>query len=222
MADWDCDESKDELIQIIENLNVRLATLLEIDRKRAQLKQQLQAWQLEQEHFNEYYIRQNVAEVEKLPLLRANSDRIISFLAETSLAKEQEYSEKLIYKVKMLIKYRGSFRSLKLHEASVLLQLERVFYQKQIQKLRMRLLRRKASWNMRLLTSFWKNIKTILKSCFASACTKATANYRLAVLPRRILNLDFRSSSERILLFSARPMLYAILFQRTIYLTMLS
>lgn len=79
MADWDCDESKDELIQIIENLNVRLATLLEIDRKRAQLKQQLQAWQLEQEHFNEYYIRQNVAEVEKLPLLRANSDRIISF-----------------------------------------------------------------------------------------------------------------------------------------------
>lgn len=75
---------------------------------------------------------------------------------------------------------------------------------------------------MRLLTSFWKNIKTILKSCFANACTKATANYRLAVLPRRILNLDFRSSSERILLFSARPMLYAILFQRTIYLTMLS
>ena len=52
MADWDCDESEDELIQIIENLNVRLATLLEIDRKRAQLKQQLQAWQLEQEHFN--------------------------------------------------------------------------------------------------------------------------------------------------------------------------
>ena len=86
VADWDCDESEDELIQIIENLNVRLATLLEIDRKRAQLKQQLQAWQLEQEHFNEYYIRQNVAEVEKLPLLRANSDRIISFLAETSLA----------------------------------------------------------------------------------------------------------------------------------------
>lgn len=47
VADWDCDESEDELIQIIENLNVRLATLLEIDRKRAQLKQQLQAWQLE-------------------------------------------------------------------------------------------------------------------------------------------------------------------------------
>lgn len=136
VADWDCDESEDELIQIIENLNVRLATLLEIDRKGAQLKQQLQAWQLEQEHFNEYYIRQNVAEVEKLPLLRANSDRIISFLAETSLAKEQEYSEKLIYKVKMLIKYRGSFRSLKRHEASVLLQLERAFYQKQIQKIK--------------------------------------------------------------------------------------
>ena len=29
--------------------------------------------QLEQEHFNEYYSRQNVVEIEKLPLLRANS-----------------------------------------------------------------------------------------------------------------------------------------------------
>ena len=72
------------------------------------------------------------------------------------------------------------------------------------------------------ICNFRMHSKTILKSCFANACTKATANYRLAVLPRRILNLDFRSSSERILLFSARPMLYAILFQRTIYLTMLS
>ena len=133
--DWNCPEEKKELVQMIESLNVRLNTLLKLDRKRAQLKQELRAWQLEQEHFNEYYSRQNVVEIEKLPLLRANSDRIISFLAETSLAKEREYTEKLMYKLRMLIKYRGAFRKLQRQEASVLLLLERVFYQKQIQKL---------------------------------------------------------------------------------------
>ncbi|MCI8610636.1 MAG: AAA family ATPase [Clostridiales bacterium] len=133
--EWDCTEKKEELVQNIESLNVRLNELLKIDRKRAQLKQELQAWQLEQEHFNEYYSRQDVVEIGKLPMLRANSDRIISFLAETSLAKEREYTEKLMYRLKMLIKYRGSFRKLQQQETSVLLLLERAFYQKQIQKL---------------------------------------------------------------------------------------
>lgn len=133
--EWDCIEEKEQLVQSIESLNVRLNDLLKIDRKRAQLKQELQAWQLEQEHFNEYYKRQDVVEIGKLPMLRANSDRIISFLAETSLAKEREYTEKLMYRLKMLIKYRGAFRKLQQQETSVLLLLERAFYQKQIQKL---------------------------------------------------------------------------------------
>ena len=133
--EWDCTEEKEELVQNIESINVRLNELLKIDRKRAQLKQELQAWQLEQEHFNEYYSRQDVVEIGKLPMLRANSDRIISFLAETSLAKEREYTEKLMYRLKMFIKYRGAFRKLQQQETSVLLLLERAFYQKQIQKL---------------------------------------------------------------------------------------
>lgn len=65
--DWNCPEEKEELVQMIESLNVRLNTLLKIDRKRARLKQELQAWQLEQEHFNEYYSRQDVVEIENFP-----------------------------------------------------------------------------------------------------------------------------------------------------------
>lgn len=133
--EWDCTEERDELIQQIEDLNVRLNALLKIDRERAQLKQELQAWQLEQEHFNKYYRRQDVVEIGKLPILRANSDWIISFLAETSMAKKREYTEKLVYKLKMLIKYGGAFRKLQ-QETSALLLLEREFYQKQIQKLK--------------------------------------------------------------------------------------
>lgn len=133
--EWNCTEDKAELVQSIESINMKLNALLKIDRERVQLKQELQAWKLEQEHFNEYYNRQDVVEISKLPMLRANSDRIISFLAETSLAKEQGYSDKLIYKLKMFLKYGIVFRKLQQQEASVLLRLERQFYHRQIQKL---------------------------------------------------------------------------------------
>lgn len=133
--DWNCSEEKEELVRTIKNLNIRLNTLLKIDRKRAQLKRELQAWKLEQEHFNEYYSHQNVIKIEKSLLSKVSSNRIISFLVETSLAKEREYTKKLIYKLRMFIKYRGAFRKLQRQEASALLLLEQAFYQKQIQKL---------------------------------------------------------------------------------------
>ena len=40
-----------------------------------------------------------------------------------------------MYKLKMLIKYRGTFRRLQQRETSILLLLERAFYQNQIQKI---------------------------------------------------------------------------------------
>ena len=132
---WDCQEEKEELVQIIESLNTRLNDLLKKDRQRAQLTQELQAWQLEQEHFEEYYSRQDVVEIHKLPMLKANADRIISFLAETSLAKERDYTQKFLYRLKMLLKYRGAFRQYQQQETSVLLVLERTFYRQQIRKL---------------------------------------------------------------------------------------
>ncbi|WP_027400070.1 AAA domain-containing protein [Anaerovorax odorimutans] len=133
---WNCEEETEELIQQIEILNTNLNKLLRVDRKKAQLSQELRAWQLEQEHFEEYYDRQDIEEIGNLPLFKATPDRIIAFLAETSLAKERNQYNKLLYKLRLLFKY-GVFNHKKLQqqELSVLLLLQKEFYRKQIRKL---------------------------------------------------------------------------------------
>lgn len=133
---WNCEESVDTLNQQIKALNSNLNELLELDRRRAQLKQELLAWKLEQEHFEVYFLSQDVEETCKLPLFKASPEKIIAFLAETSLAKEQDKASTIIYKLKLLFKY-GIFdhKNLQKHEATVLLTLQRVFYQKQIKRI---------------------------------------------------------------------------------------
>lgn len=136
VGEWNCEEEKEKLIQEIEHLNIELNQLLEADRSRARFSQELRAWQLEQEHFEQYYVRQEIEEISKLPLFKATPERIVSFLAETSLAKERNYSNKFLFKLKLLFKY-GVFnhKMLKSQELSMLLSLQRAFYRQQIRRL---------------------------------------------------------------------------------------
>ncbi|WP_421662726.1 AAA domain-containing protein [Lysinibacillus telephonicus] len=133
---WNCEEEKNELIHFINDLNVKLNQLLKVDRERAKLIQELNSWKLEQQHFEEYYARQAIEEISKLPLFKATPDRILSFLAEILLAKEQNQTNKLLYKLKLLFKY-GIFdqRKLRENELSIWLSLQREFYRKQIELL---------------------------------------------------------------------------------------
>lgn len=133
---WDGEKDVNELIGRVSALNSKLNGLLKIDRKRAQLTQELLAWKLEQEHFEVYFSQQNIEEIGRFPLFQANTERIISFLAETTLVKERQEFDTIFYKLKLLFKY-GIFnqKKLKQHEASVLLRLQKVFYQKQIANL---------------------------------------------------------------------------------------
>lgn len=133
---WDCEEQESELNQHIEALNVQLDQLMKTDRKRAQLCRELRAWTLEQSHFEAYYARQEVDEIVKLPLFKATPDRIISFLAETSLAKEQNQSSTFLYRLKLLFKYGVfDYKKLQQQELSILLSLQREFYRQQITNL---------------------------------------------------------------------------------------
>lgn len=132
----DCEETKTELINKIEEINIKLNELLKADRKRAQLCQDIRSWKLEQAHFEEYYSRQDIEEIEKLPLFRATSDRIISFLAENYLAKENNTHNKLIYKLKMFFKYGVfNYKNLEEREISILLSLQREVYRHYIKEL---------------------------------------------------------------------------------------
>lgn len=133
---WNCEEEVNELTGQIKELNLKLNHLLKTDRKRAQITQELLAWQLEQKHFEVYFARQDAEEIGRFPLFQANTEKIISFLAETSLAKEQQKDKTIFYKLKLLFKYKVfNQKKLRHHEVSVLLRLQRAFYQKQIDNL---------------------------------------------------------------------------------------
>ncbi len=133
---WECKEQRVELFHHIETLNIKLSQLLKTDRKRAQLCQELRAWTLEQAHFEEYYARQEVDEISKLPLFKATPERIISFLADTSWAKEKNHSSNLLYRLKLLFKYGVfDYKKLQQQELSILLSLQREFYRQQIKNL---------------------------------------------------------------------------------------
>lgn len=136
MDGWNCEEEENELVHFINELNAKLNQLLEMDRDRAKLSQELSSWKLEQQHFEEYYTRQDIEEISKLPLFKATPDRILSFLVQTLLAKEQNQTNKLLYKLKLLFKY-GIFdqRKLRENELSIWLSLQREFYRKQIELL---------------------------------------------------------------------------------------
>jgi hypothetical protein len=130
---WDCEDEFDFLQEQIEYLNSNLNHLLLVDRKRTQLKQELSAWKLEQEHFNLYFERQEIEELTKLPLFRTTPDRIISFLAETSLAKENHQTKNIVYKLKLLLKYGVfDYKKLRKDEVTILLSMQKAFYRKQI------------------------------------------------------------------------------------------
>lgn len=133
---WNCEEEKEEMIQQIGTLNIKLNRLLKMDRKKVQLQQELRAWQLEQEHFEEYYARQEVESISRLPLFRTTPDRIISFLADTSLVEERNLSNRLLYRLRLLFKYGiFDYKRLKEQEVSILLMLQKEFYRQQILKL---------------------------------------------------------------------------------------
>ncbi len=133
---WNCDEEISELSEQIRRLNQKIDHLLKTDRKRAQLAQKLLAWKLEQEHFEAYFAGQETEDIGNFPLFRANTEKILSFLAETFLAKENQRDNTVFYKLKLLFKY-GVFsqKKLKKHEISVFLKLQKIFYQKQIEEL---------------------------------------------------------------------------------------
>lgn len=137
VKDWNCIETEEILHHKINALNAKLNHLLELDRRRACLENEIQQWELEQKHFEEYFIQQNIEQIFKMPLFWATPERILSFLAETYLAEEMQKSKSLIFKIKLFIKYGIKDYSKLCEEETILfLSLQKEFYIRQINKLR--------------------------------------------------------------------------------------
>jgi len=120
----------------INEIDKKLTFLQHKEREKKQKEQELKEWCLEQEYFEKYYAKKEIEESIKLPLFCKTPNKIISFLAETAMAKEYKRYQKGIYKFKMLIKY-GVFdvKKLEREEIDVVLKIQRRFYQLQIKEL---------------------------------------------------------------------------------------
>ncbi|MFC9777381.1 AAA domain-containing protein [Paenibacillus chitinolyticus] len=129
VSGWSSDVPEEELIPKIKELDQRIHRLMELDREKAQLKQKLSAYLLEQEHFEHYYAGQDVQPLEKLSLYRQTPEKILEFMKDSFLAVEMKREYKLLYQFKLFFKHGFTdFKRLKDQELDVVLNVQRKFY----------------------------------------------------------------------------------------------
>ncbi|HEX5348920.1 MAG TPA: AAA domain-containing protein [Pseudonocardiaceae bacterium] len=119
--------------QQIADLAGRLRGLQRDERQRAELQGELDAYRLELRHFDWHLGRQELPDLEGLPLLRRSADRILDYLAESELEREGVRSG-LIGRIRKYFRY-GSMRGLNPDDTDVVLRLQREYYDKRIGEL---------------------------------------------------------------------------------------
>jgi len=141
VTDWDCEDTIEELYSGIESIDRKIKELLRKERVKYRLEQELRAWNLEREHFKEYYENQKLEEINGLSLVNENSEQILSFLADTSVALGDKSDYKIIYRfefvhrLKLLFKYGlFEYKKLKENETAALLKLQKMYYDRKIEE----------------------------------------------------------------------------------------
>lgn len=139
VADWDCEDTIEELYAKIAVVDKAIEGLLQRERRKYKLEQELRAWKLEKEHFEEYYEHQNLEAINNLSLVNENSEQILSFLADTSAAFGDKRGYRIIYRfefvhrLKLLFKYGVfDYKKLKENETVALLELQKMYYDRKI------------------------------------------------------------------------------------------
>lgn len=136
VAAWNHKDSLPELQNRVKEMNQILARLLADDNRRAQLRQELAAYRLEQRHFEQYFAAQQLQHIEKMPFYTRSSGQIIEYLADATLEEKLQSVRKFLHKLKLLFKYREfRFGKLKASEVDYLLHLQRRFYSLKIREL---------------------------------------------------------------------------------------
>ncbi|MDF2927384.1 MAG: hypothetical protein K0R57_6298 [Paenibacillaceae bacterium] len=134
---WQSDESEEELLEKIINLDSVIDELMATEREMAQLKQKLAAYQLEQQHFERFYMDADVDELGKMSFYRQTPERILEFMKDSFLAVESKNEKSFIYKFKLFFKHGFTrFRQLELQGTDVILIYQRQFYTLRVDNLK--------------------------------------------------------------------------------------
>ncbi|MDP4099458.1 AAA domain-containing protein [Paenibacillus sp. P96] len=134
---WKSEIDEGELLKQIKEIDVEIQKLMELERDKAKLQQLLSAYQLEWEHFNTYYAKQDVEQIGKLSFYRQTPDKILSFLVDNHIAVEQGKTDSILHKLKLLLRHGFiNFKRLnKNRELEVILNLQRKYYEMKIEQL---------------------------------------------------------------------------------------
>ncbi len=114
-----------------------LTGALEAQRRRAELRDRIDSYVLEQRHFQRHLETHRPPDLGDLPLLRRSAARIIEFLAETQLDQETGRPG-LPRRVRRYFRY-GSSRGLDPADSEVVLALQAAFYERRITELKRQL-----------------------------------------------------------------------------------
>jgi hypothetical protein len=110
----------------------------EDERQLAQWREELDAYRLERRHFSQYFERQELPELQRLPLLKRSAQTILDFLAEAELSRGERAVGRLIRRVKGYLKY-GPTRGLDAGDTDIVLRLQLTYYDKRIDELQRRI-----------------------------------------------------------------------------------
>ncbi|MGQ4599678.1 AAA domain-containing protein [Nocardia sp. R6R-6] len=117
----------------LSKVNRRLAALREQDRRRAELRHQLHGYLLEQRHFQSFFDRGEVPNVDNLPLLRRYSaGKLLDFIDDTDPRWIRDGGlGRMVDIMNRYFKYRA-LRKVDAGDIDVVLRIERLYYEKKI------------------------------------------------------------------------------------------
>lgn len=113
-----------------------LDNLLERKNRQANLTKEIEDYKLEQKYFDEYYKNQDIKKIKTLDFYNKTDDRIIQFLIDTQMKKEDKIKSEKLYKWKIFLKY--GLKDIKQFDEDFIenvLALQREFYKIKIEKL---------------------------------------------------------------------------------------
>ena len=111
----------------------RLRRLQRDERRSAELRQEVEAYRLELRHFEQHLRREELPDLEGLPLLRRSSARVLDYLAESDLERNGARPG-LLRRIRKYFKY-GSLRGIDPGDTDVVVRLQRAYYEKRIAEL---------------------------------------------------------------------------------------
>jgi len=117
----------------LADLDRRLRGLQSAERMRAERRQELDAYRLELQHFEDHLDRDQLPDLAALPLLRRSADRVLDYLAESEMELAGARPGPL-RRIRNYFRY-GSVRALDPADTSVVLRLQLAYYHKRIAEL---------------------------------------------------------------------------------------